>query len=282
MGCLLHCRSIKELSRYSKTEIIKARSITITIKISLKILGEGVKLDTFKINKRKTKMIAHRGLSSFERENTMLAFIAAGNRSYYGIECDLHKTKDGIFVIIHDDTTKRLSPIDKIIANCTYEELLKINLYDIVDNKPKPYLIIPTLVNYLDTCLKYRKHAFIEFKGLFQPEDLEKVINIASSRNYINKTTFISFTIENLLHVKAIDNNIKCQFLTTKFDDNLLQVLLKYQIDLDILYEAVTKQTVKEIHNHNLQINTWTVNDPIIAEKLAHWGVDFITTDILE
>lgn len=49
----------------------------------------------FIADKKNAKMVAHRGLSGIERENTLLAFVAAGNRSYWGIECDVHVTKDG-------------------------------------------------------------------------------------------------------------------------------------------------------------------------------------------
>ena len=42
-------------------------------------------MDTVKIIKGKTKLIAHRGLSGIETENTAAAFVAAGNRDYYGI-----------------------------------------------------------------------------------------------------------------------------------------------------------------------------------------------------
>lgn len=62
-------------------------------------------MDTVKINHGNTKMIAHRGLSGIKQENTNAAFVAAGNRSYYGIETDVHRTADGQYVIIHDDTT---------------------------------------------------------------------------------------------------------------------------------------------------------------------------------
>lgn len=66
-------------------------------------------MDTVKINHGNTKMIAHRGLSGIEQENTNAAFVAAGNRSYYGIETDVHRTADGQYVIIHDDTTARVT-----------------------------------------------------------------------------------------------------------------------------------------------------------------------------
>ena len=65
-------------------------------------------MNTIKINGN-VKMVAHRGLSGIERENTNPAFVAAGNRSYWGIETDVHKTSDGQFIIIHDETTERVT-----------------------------------------------------------------------------------------------------------------------------------------------------------------------------
>lgn len=53
-------------------------------------------------------MIAHRGVSGIECENTAAAFVTAGNRSYFGIETDVHRTADGQYIIIHDDDTKRV------------------------------------------------------------------------------------------------------------------------------------------------------------------------------
>lgn len=51
-------------------------------------------MDTRKFKKNSVKVIAHRGLSGIERENTNAAFVAAGNRSYYGIETDVRRTAD--------------------------------------------------------------------------------------------------------------------------------------------------------------------------------------------
>ena len=52
-------------------------------------------MNTIKFDKKNVKVIAHRGVSGLERENTCASFVAAGNRSYYGIETDIHKTMDG-------------------------------------------------------------------------------------------------------------------------------------------------------------------------------------------
>ena len=66
-------------------------------------------MDTVKINVSdlETKIIAHRGLSGIETENSIAAFIAAANRSYFGIETDVHVTKDNKFII-----SKPITPAD--------------------------------------------------------------------------------------------------------------------------------------------------------------------------
>ncbi len=77
-------------------------------------------------------MIAHRGLSGIETENTMSAFVAAGNRSYYGVESDVHVTKDGKFVIFHDDTVKRVTGMDMPnIEECMFDELRSLTLNNV-------------------------------------------------------------------------------------------------------------------------------------------------------
>ena len=51
--------------------------------------------DTLHLADPKPRMVAHRGTSGLELENTNSAFVAAGNRSYFGIETDVHRTADG-------------------------------------------------------------------------------------------------------------------------------------------------------------------------------------------
>ena len=63
-------------------------------------------------SKGRTQMIAHRGVCGLEPENTHAAFVAAGNRSFYGFEADVDKTADGKFIIMHDGNTLRMSGDD--------------------------------------------------------------------------------------------------------------------------------------------------------------------------
>ena len=75
----------------------------------------------------KPRMIAHRGLSGIETENTAAAFVAAGQHPYFGIETDVHRTVDGKFIIIHDDNTKRVAGDEMIVEKTTFETLKSEN-----------------------------------------------------------------------------------------------------------------------------------------------------------
>ena len=80
-------------------------------------------MDTIKVEKKNTLLVAHRGLSGIERENTVAAFIAAGNRSYYGIETDIYRTADGKFAVSHDKTLQRVAGVDIRIEDTTLADI---------------------------------------------------------------------------------------------------------------------------------------------------------------
>ena len=80
--------------------------------------------ETIKIqNAGNTLFIAHRGLSGIFTENTNAAFKEASNRSYFGIETDIHPTADGGYVTIHDDTTRRVGDVNIEVETSSLEEL---------------------------------------------------------------------------------------------------------------------------------------------------------------
>ena len=91
-------------------------------------------MDTIKIENKAVKMVAHRGLSGIEKENTCSAFVAACNRAtYFAVETDVHRTVDGQFVIFHDDNTARvgLDHVKKIVLDdaARRKELYEALLY---------------------------------------------------------------------------------------------------------------------------------------------------------
>lgn len=227
------------------------------------------------------KMIAHRGLSGLERENTNAAFVAAGNRSYYGIETDIHRTKDGYFIVIHDDSPERVVGINGTVEEMTFQQLRQLSLKD-TDGHIRSDLILPTLEEYIRICKKYQKESVLELKNHFAPEDIHQVIEIIRQEGWLNRTTFISFDLPNMLCIRQLLPYQSAQYLVGEVDTGLLHILTTNRLDLDIWYRALTPELVDACHNAGILVNTWTVNDPEIGEKLAKMGVDFITTNILE
>jgi len=134
--------------------------------------------DTLHLAGSKPLMVAHRGLSGIELENTASAFVAAGNRSYYGIETDVHRTGDGQFVVIHDDNTKRVGIDNLVVEETTYETLRALRLADKDGVRGRNDLRIPSLLEYIQICKKYGKVSVLELKNHFEPADVDQIIDI--------------------------------------------------------------------------------------------------------
>ena len=252
-------------------------------------------LTTIKFDKKNAKMIAHRGLSSFETENTVAAFIAAGNHSYYGIETDVHKTKDGKFIITHDDDMKRISGDDLTVEETDYETLRKCTLYavkagvqdgdaTVLSDKKRADLVPPSLCEYIDICKKYSKIAVLELKNLMEREDVEQIIDIIGGMEYLDKTIFISFSIDNLVFVKEKNADLVCQYLAGKQEilDKNMPTVLKYNMDLDLFYGLITEELVEKTHARGAKMNAYTPGNIKEGERLASIGVDYITSNFLE
>lgn len=250
-------------------------------------------MNTTKINNKYVSMIAHRGLSGLEPENSIPAFVAAGNRNYYGIETDIHVTKDGRFIVTHDDSTGRVAPDDIPVEEVSYELARKIRLRNIcrlerengVDAEEiaaRDDLILPNLKEYVEICKKYEKSCVLELKNYFEPKDIERVLEELKEYNYLEQVVFISFDFDNMVHLRELLPDQELQFLTKTYDSNILEKLNQYNLELDIKYIALTKEIVEEVHANGHKVNCWTVDNPEDAERLIEWGVDLITTNILE
>ena len=72
----------------------------------------------------KIKRIAHRGFSSEAPENTRGVICNGGRRGFYGVECDIWKSKDGVYVVSHDGHLRRMCGIDRWIPQMTFEEII--------------------------------------------------------------------------------------------------------------------------------------------------------------
>ena len=239
-------------------------------------------METLKIDKERTKMVAHRGLSGLEAENTAASFIAAGNKSYYGIECDIRRTKDGMYVVIHDANTNRISDINKVVSESTYEELKQIQLYDLESKITRPHLRVPTLEEYVTICKKYKKKCIIEFKEAFSRDEINEILKIITDLNYLTDCIFISFHVDALVRLRQINTDVKIQYLVGEYIDGIINLCRKYKFDIDINHNILTRELLLEFQKDNILVNAWTIDNPIVALMLIGWGIDYITTNILE
>lgn len=240
-------------------------------------------MDTIKIpDHGHTKIIAHRGLSGIERENTCAAFVAAGNRSYFGIETDVRKTIDGHFVLCHDDDTAR-NCIDKLVPeDSTFRSLRRLQYLDSDGTFDRADLMMPSLQEYIKICKRYGKTCVLELKGKYTEDQMTKLLSVISSFDYESSIIFISFSLTNLLVLRGIRPEANVQYLTCDVKPETVQVLIDNRMDLDVQYDCLTKDVVDDLHSRGVTVNCWSVDRLEDAQNLIAMGVDQITSNILE
>ena len=239
-------------------------------------------MNTIKIEHKNTLMVAHRGVSGLELENTNSAFIAAGNRSYFGIETDVRRTSDGKYILLHDNDTERVG-IDKLFPEqTTFETLRALNLRDKNGKRGRADLHLCSLEEYIETCKKYEKKCILELKGGYTAEWLAEMIGIIRNIGWLENVIFISFSLDNLIKVRALLPEQKIQYLTGEFNENIFNALKQYKLDLDIWMNGLHEEDVKTLHEAGIEVNVWTVDKKEDGDRLVEWGVDYITSNILE
>ena len=240
-------------------------------------------METIKFeNKGNIKMIAHRGVSGLETENTCPAFVVAGVKSYYGIETDVHLTKDGKFLVGHDESFARVADVDVIIEETNFEELRKIRIKDKDGSKVRADLFPPSLEEYICICKKYEKQAILEIKGDFPKEKVWEMVEQIKTLGWYERTTFISFYLGNLLALRERypDSDVQCLF--SECEEKEIQFMIDNKMDADLCGYCLTPEKVQKLHAHGLKVNVWTLDTLEHANMAKLAGVDFITSNILE
>ena len=141
--------------------------------------------------------LIHRGIVNKKyKENILNSFKASFKRGY-GIETDIHLTKDHKFICFHDFTLKRIFKKKLSVKNTKYSQIKKIS---IKYKKPVP------LLKDLLTASKNKYPLFIEIKPSFSKKILKKLLNETSK---FSKCVFISFKHKNIYNLLKIKNTTK-------------------------------------------------------------------------
>jgi glycerophosphoryl diester phosphodiesterase len=212
----------------------------------------------------KPLVIAHRGASSIELENSLAAFRAAAGQGADGVELDVHATLDGELVVHHDPSILGL-PIGQARS------------YDLAGLRLSNGEPIPTLKQALDVLGPLK--VFVEVKSLDPRWDDRLLETLDTGPNPAGYAVHsFAFHVVKRLGAKrpslprGILSEVRTRSPQQTLADASAQTLWQERTTLD---EAL----VKTVHDLGAGIIAWTVDNPSDMERLVRWGVDGICTN---
>ena len=237
------------------------------------------KLSDSKIkNIEEVKLTAHRGFSGIAPENTLVAFEKAAEYGFYATECDVHLTKDGVWVIYHDDNIFRLTNGYKNIEESTYAELQEYVIDNGVNVDNYPTQKIPTLEEYLVVCKSLNIIPQIEIKN-GSKEKLKEILDLLKKYELKENAIIISFKSEMIKKVRELDNNIELWYLVEEITEESIKTSKDNNYKLAFNHKKNDELIIKEAITQGVTLCAWTVDDLISLEELYNLGVKYITTN---
>ena len=228
-------------------------------------------------------LVAHSGMRSVAPENTTASFTEAGKHGYWGAECDVYRTKDGVWIISHDSHTYRMMDKSAFIEKKTYEELMDMNVDNGVNIDKYEDLKICSLEEYLDICKKYNMTPVIELKGKNNTEYYSEIVELANQ--FEVNPVYISFHIENLQTMRRL-TQCKMYYLVQKISEDDIQDAKSIEncgIDFNGNKDKNFKSDIiKKCQDAGLELGAWTINEEDALQKLEQYGITLITTDCIE
>jgi glycerophosphoryl diester phosphodiesterase len=237
----------------------------------------------------KVEVIAHRGESADAPENTLAAFRLAWQRNADAIELDVHLSRHGRPVVIHDPDLKRVAGDPRKVAELTWDELRRFDVGSWKDPRWAGERV-PSLDGVLAT-IPPGKRCLIEIKG--GPEHVGPVAAaVRASGKKPTQLAIISFKAPTVAAAKQQLPEVPA-YLVAKFKqddqtkawsptlDDLIRDARRIGADgLDLSADGpLDAAAVQAIRRAGLKLLVWTVDEPATARKFADWGVDGITTN---
>ena len=226
--------------------------------------------------------IAHRGFSGKYPENTMLAFEKAIEAGADGIEFDVHFSKDGELVIIHDERIDRTTDGKGFVVDYTYDELSRFDA-SATFTGVYGFNKIPTLREYFELVKPIDGFITnIELKtGVNEYPGIEKAVYELIKEFGLEKRIIISsFNHYSVMRFKEIAPEIVCGYLTGDWVYNFGEYTKTRGVEcVHPRFNSLNSQSVAEIKSNGIRINTWTVNDEDEVKRLYNLGTDAVITN---
>ncbi|AEV29666.1 glycerophosphoryl diester phosphodiesterase [Sphaerochaeta pleomorpha str. Grapes] len=222
------------------------------------------------------KVFAHRGFSGKYPENTLLAFQKAEQAGADGIEMDVHLSKDGQLMIIHDELLARTTGKEGKVSDYTSRELSSINagktFADSYGITP-----IPRFEEYCEFLQSNTMISNVEIKtdNTYYPRIEEKALEVIRHYHLEDRVIFSSFNWLSVARIKQLEKAIPCGLL---YGDSSVRNIGALARTFGIEYchpsiALVDDEMVRECREQQIGLNVWTVNTPEQIEALRHWNV---------
>lgn len=219
-------------------------------------------------------VIAHRGGSKLRPENTMAAFDHAVTLGVDAIELDVHLSRDGHAVVIHDPTLDRTTEGSGAVADYTADALAGLK--------------VPTLKSVLE---RHREMPFMVELKQGSPELVRAVSRAVDEAGAQDRTSFGSFSDTALTLLRATGHvitsasvpEVKSAYIRSRFWMRPSRRRGYQLFQIPELTKAGTRivspQFVKVAKRAGLPVHVWVVDAPADVERLLAWGVTGFITD---
>ena len=223
-----------------------------------------------------TEITAHRGSSRTAPENTIPAIEAAVEEMADSVEIDVQMTADGVVVLGHDASLKRVAGVNRSIASMTFEELEKLDVGSWFSSEYAGTRI-PSLSEVLELCSQ-KTSLNIEIKYVGKNSELpEKTAEMVREYGMENQCVITSTNLSYLKRVKEALPEIRTGYIISAAYGNFYS---SEDVDfISIRSGFVTSALMQNAHEQGKAVYAWTLNTKSELERLTLLGVDGIITD---
>ena len=218
---------------------------------------------------------AHRGASSYAPENTWPAFELGIELNANGIETDVRKTKDGVLVLFHDDSLKRIVGVEGGVEDYTYAQLSEFDFGLFKGEQYRGEKIV-SMEGFVSRYGRKDLSLAIELKGKEIELDVCRMLEDKQVSNYI----VTSFDYSQLLKVRKRCGSTKIGYLTDCFSREMVDKLVRDRVDeICPKAELLTPSICTYAHKSGLSIRAWGVKDYDLMVHCCLCGVDGMTVN---
>ncbi|MGL5437520.1 MAG: glycerophosphodiester phosphodiesterase family protein [Lachnospiraceae bacterium] len=222
------------------------------------------------------QITAHRGSSRTAPENTMAALLAAIEEMADYAEIDVQLTADGVVVLGHDSSLRRVAGISESIGSMDWQELQNVDVGSWFSDDYKDERI-PSLEEVMEVC-KGKLNLNIEIKNVGKNSVLpEKVVELILNHGMQQQCVVTSTSLSYLKRVKELAPELHTGYIVSAAYGDF------YTIDavdfVSLRYNFVTESLVESIHEQGKAVHAWTVNSKNEMERMQMLKVDNVITD---